>query len=173
MWSHAGRLYVAKGVTTFKGFLKMLWQVPTDAPIGIHFRWSTGGKTNTTNCHPVKITRAAAVIHNGVLPVGAAKACTEYSDTVNFVRETLRPLYLLDGLGCVPTVEDVIGSYNKMVLLTAKGDCAIANEKAGTWRHGVWYSNGGGFSSCSSNGSGWSSSWDTYARRSGTSRTTV
>lgn len=120
--------------------LRKLWPL---SDFVVHFRIGTSGKIDYNNCHPFRIANDVGLVHNGVLRCvnGDAKE----SDTHKFT-QILRNL--MDGKPELwgndqfwKFVEEIIGTYNKLILLRNDGDFKIINEKAGTWKDGVWFSN--------------------------------
>ncbi len=114
-----------------------------DNPAIVHFRWATHGSKIHKNTHPYKVSRTWAAAHNGVIP---GMPCEEdESDTRAFLRTKVKP-FLKKGRNLAdPDVLDIIekeaGSGNKLAFLHSSGKYVIANEKAGHWKDGVWYSN--------------------------------
>ena len=82
------------------------------------------------------------MIHNGILSIDVPKD-SKVSDTVLYVEQYLKPLpkdFMLND-GIMSLITDHIGAGNKFVFLNNHGDFSIANEKAGHWKNGVWFSN--------------------------------
>lgn len=141
MWAHDGVLHIHKQMNDIDSFIaKYLELELMDLPIAVHFRFATHGAKNLENCHPFSISDKIAIVHNGVFHgLGTSKK----SDTWEFAD-------LLTGVG-VDTifdntmlqllVEQACGFENKVVFLNNEGKHFIANEKSGTWKQGIWYSN--------------------------------
>jgi predicted glutamine amidotransferase len=142
----------------------------------LHFRISTHGKVNETNCHPFLVDDNIGFVHNGM--IYDVPNSTEYSDTYMFNETILKNLK--EGFEYNDTVLDMldtfIGAGSKLIFLNKDNHYAIVNEKAGHWNMGCWFSNssykqvnsyvdyGGVRKSKSSLGYGWGgyNTWDSY-----------
>ena len=107
----------------------------------LHFRISTHGKVNTTNCHPFLVNDSLGFVHNGM--IYDVPTSTEFSDTYMFNESILKNF--IDGFEYNETIMDMIegfiGSGSKLVFLNDNDDWFIVNEKAGHWNMGCWFSN--------------------------------
>ena len=107
----------------------------------LHFRISTHGKVNTTNCHPFLVSDSLGFVHNGM--IYDVPTSTEFSDTYMFNESILKNF--TDGFEYNETIMDMIegfiGSGSKLVFLNDNDDYFIVNEKAGHWNLGCWFSN--------------------------------
>lgn len=107
----------------------------------LHFRISTHGRINETNCHPFLVSDEVGFVHNGM--IYDVPNSTEYSDTYMFNETILKNLK--DGFEYQETVLDMletfIGSGSKLIFLNNDDHYAIVNEKAGHWNMGCWFSN--------------------------------
>ena len=116
----------------------------TGAAVIAHARFATHGDRTTDNAHPFVYLDPSgfevAVIHNGVLPIHTEPG---RSDTETFARLVLTqmPTQWWDNHAVLDRVSEAIGFDNKLVLMTATGEVVIVNERAGTWRGGIWLSN--------------------------------
>lgn len=145
-----GLVYVDRGVWKFKEFLDRynaaLEYFGGSPACIVHFRWSTGGKVNTVNCHPFPLTKAPfedrgyaplALAHNGVL--SEIKACDKFSDTHHLASQ-------LSDKWSIRKLRKVLhkhsGPNNKFTLVTPNNTWIIGEEH-GHWStdKGVWYSN--------------------------------
>lgn len=140
-----GQVVIEKGFFKFKKFLKNFRKAEKKhphAPMLIHFRISTSGLIDKTNCHPHRISSKLVMIHNGVLHIDVPKD-SKVSDTVLYCKNYLQKLP--EGFEhsdvLLEYITEHIGTGNKFCFLNNKGEYAICNEKAGTWDNGVWYSN--------------------------------
>ena len=113
-----------------------------DVPALVHFRWSTQGLKDATNCHPFLIGKWA-MIHNGIIP--KMPVDKTYSDTWFYSNKKM--LSRIKSNPDWPTTEKAnrkmvreIGA-SKLAFLHADGRHVIVNEKSGHWKDGVWYSN--------------------------------
>ena len=115
----------------------------------IHFRIGTSGGKRPEMTHPFvlyndEMDTTQAIAHNGIIHgLGRADA----SDTAVFaerIRQTTKSVEWVDCLFTRMMVEEYIGSYNKLVVLT--GDkVTIFNPESGELdpRTGIWWSNAG------------------------------
>lgn len=107
--------------------------------IALHFRVSTAGKVNTTNCHPFHVNDRLAFVHNGII----GRGCKTYSDTWHFNEGVLKklPADFLQSDGIRELIaERVTGS--KLLFLSSDNVPTIINERAGHWDvEGNWFSN--------------------------------
>jgi len=108
----------------------------------IHARITTHGATDLENCHPFRVSKGLAFIHNGCLPISTADKPTR-SDTWHFNQKVMQPLVRDTGGITAPLVE-MLHEYakgSKLCFLSYTGKFIIINETAGHWAGGVWYSN--------------------------------
>lgn len=111
-----------------------------NGPYLIHFRYATHGAVGIANCHPFKVNRDCYMVHNGVLHIPLVDS--RYSDSWHFARNYARPYIGTHGYSTlVADAEHFIGRGNKLAFLRRNGELLIANEAAGTWDGGLWYSN--------------------------------
>jgi hypothetical protein len=139
-----GELFTSKGFFSFKDF----WDdfKPKEEYAGlIHFRVGSSGGSNGENCHPWRINKELAFVHNGVITI--ERKNQQWSDTGNYCEQVLKPL-----TKSYPDwwkqkefkwmMENAIGSSNKVILLNNKGEHQIFNDKTGEWKYDCWFSNG-------------------------------
>lgn len=143
-YPHNGKVIIEKGFFKFDKFWKAL-KPHMDKPMAIHFRWSTGGKTDETNCHPFKIDDKLAMIHNGVISSVQITDETK-SDTNVFVSDYMAPIHRANPNFIYTeygkrTLQAIIGNGSKLVFINKRGEPVIINEEKGEWQEGVWYSN--------------------------------
>jgi hypothetical protein len=109
--------------------------------IVLHFRISTHGKVNETNCHPFITNDEVGFVHNGM--IYDVPTSTEFSDTYMFNETILKNLK--NGFETNEVILDMlefyIGSGSKLIFLNTDNQYAIVNEKAGHWSMGCWFSN--------------------------------
>ena len=140
----AGKVHIRKGFFTFDQF----WRAYDKAnkpqrSFLIHFRWATKGKKNKSNCHPFRLTKSHAMIHNGTIDRILLKAGG--SDTANFAKRILAPIvkshpnFIYTAHG-IKIVNLAIGA-SKVAVMNSAGNAVIFNEHKGHWDSGVWYSN--------------------------------
>lgn len=110
----------------------------------IHFRYSTHGENADHNCHPFPMTGDAMIAHNGIIS-GYSCPRNKWSDTRLYLDNILMPLCRKEGVATILKYLDDIAcgdvSPGKLVALHRNGEFHFANEKAGVWKDGVWYSN--------------------------------
>lgn len=109
------------------------------APFAIHFRIATHGLTNLTNCHPFKINKHSAFIHNGV--ISACSYVGEFSDTFHFNNYVMKELP--QNWKSSAILSELLSGYiggSKLVIIDRDG-ATIINENLGKWDDGDWYSN--------------------------------
>ena len=143
-YSKNGKLYIIKGIFNVNEFIKAYHNAvaEADGAMLIHCRISTSGEIDKLNCHPHVVSDECVMIHNGILSITVPKD-SKVSDTVLYVEQFLKPLpkdFMKDE-GIINLITHDIGSGNKFVFLNNNGEYAIANEKAGHWKNGVWFSN--------------------------------
>lgn len=113
-----------------------------ESPFLIHFRIATKGKVNEDNCHPFVIDENHVFIHNGTITPVPVDPKGEVSDTRIFNEMILKKLpngwVVNDGIKAM--VEEFIGK-SKLAVLNRNGDVHLYNEKDGSWKEGVWFSN--------------------------------
>lgn len=109
-------------------------------PYCLHFRYATHGAVNIGNCHPFKVNKSLYMMHNGIIRIPLADKAR--SDSWNFARHYVRPYVQTHGMdNLITDAEQFIGQGNKLTFMTGDGEILIANESAGVWRGGMWFSN--------------------------------
>ena len=138
------KIFIVKGIFDAKQFVEEYHKAvaEADGAMLVHCRIGTSGNKDYTNCHPHVVSDECVMIHNGILSIAVPKD-SKVSDTVLYVEQYLKPLpkdFMLND-GIMSLITDHIGAGNKFVFLNNRGDFSIANEKAGHWKNGVWFSN--------------------------------
>ena len=138
------KIFIVKGIFDAKQFVDAYHkaEAEADGAMLVHCRIGTSGFKDYTNCHPHVVSDECVMIHNGILSIDVPKD-SKVSDTVLYVEQYLKPLpkdFMLND-GIMSLITDHIGAGNKFVFLNNHGDFSIANEKAGHWKNGVWFSN--------------------------------
>ena len=143
-YSKDNQLYMIKGIFDEDAFITAYHncEAEADGAMLVHCRIATSGKTDYDNCHPHVVHNSCVMIHNGVLDIDVPKGSAK-SDTVLFVEKLLRPLpeHFMFNEAIMNLITFTIGNSNKFCFLHSTGAFAIANEEAGTWVDGVWFSN--------------------------------
>ena len=149
-WIDNGKVRVYKTMK-LKPFLKKFNEVSKqfgDSDILVHMRIATHGSVCLDNNHPFNVDTQTVFAHNGIMPQQFhPPAKRDISDTRYFNETFLQYVKLtaLDDSRFIDHLGSVIGSYNKLVILTAnpkmRRDSYIINESSGEWSDGVWYSN--------------------------------
>lgn len=144
-FAHGGKLIVRKPFFKLREFLKAYQAdvaLYADSPFIIHLRYATHGGKGGDNVHPFEICGGEIVMgHNGMLCEFESPAKDE-SDTRFFARTVLAHRHPDQVMA--PEFRDwltgLIG-HNKLAFLRADGTWSIANDKAGHWDGGAWFSN--------------------------------
>lgn len=116
-----------------------------DRELAIHFRWTTHGHTDMTNCHPYDVIAGyVAMMHNGVLHTGNA-ADTAKSDTWHFIRDYLAsPVTEYPALVHNENFLDMLAEFigdNRFVFMDGDGKMSHVNYDQGIEHDGLWFSN--------------------------------
>ena len=133
---------IIKEMKSYKLLHQKYVEVRTAFPsidIAIHFRISTHGKINETNCHPFRINKKSAFIHNGV--INNLERSSEVSDTYIFNEVIMKKLpsnFIKNG-AISELISHFIG-YSKLVIIDGINS-HIINENLGHWNNGNWFSN--------------------------------
>ena len=116
-----------------------------DRDIAIHFRMTTHGDTDMTNCHPYDVVPGyIAMMHNGVLHTGNA-ADKSKSDTWHFIKAYLAtPVAehpdIIFNESFLSLVADFIEN-NRFVFMNGEGRMSHVNFDQGIEHDGMWFSN--------------------------------
>jgi len=144
LYSKDGKMEVFKEMKSFDVFYNKYLSVRKDSTkqnIVLHFRISTHGKINETNCPTFLVHEDLGFVHNGMIyDVPTSK---DYSDTYMFNEQVLKNLKndFEYNETMLEMLESFIGSGSKLIFLNANDDFAIVNEKEGHWNLGCWFSN--------------------------------
>ena len=121
-------------------------RMPSDErDIAIHFRMTTHGDTDLTNCHPYDIVPGyIAMMHNGVLHTGN-KPDESKSDTWHFIKDYLAsPIAehpdMIFNDSFLTMVADFIAN-NRFVFMNGEGRMSHVNFDQGVEHDGMWFSN--------------------------------
>ena len=150
-WIEDGKVKVYKSLK-LKPIKEMILEIQKQEPsdILVHMRIKTNGRVCLENCHPFHIDTQTVFAHNGIMPREfhpPAKLEDDISDTRWFGQIVLEHIKLtaLDDSRFIEVLEDMIGRYNKLVILTANPklhhESYIINESSGEWHDGIWFSN--------------------------------
>jgi hypothetical protein len=141
------KVEIHKGYFSFRQFWADYRKIQeTGCPMIIHFRIATSGKVDGENCHPWRINKKHALIHNGILAHKIDLEHEDVSDTGLFTEHFFKPIFAHGpALWLNPAfkwlIEESIGNTNKIAILSADGEIRIFNEKQGEWDAGIWFSN--------------------------------
>tara|TARA_X000001382_G_scaffold61932_1_gene42620 strand:+ start:208 stop:972 length:765 start_codon:yes stop_codon:yes gene_type:complete len=145
LFARNGNLTIKKGFFTFNEFYDSYSRdmAQFNNPIAIiHFRITTHGLTNKTNCHPHMINDGIGFAHNGIIDF--VNDHKKKSDTLVFRNDVLRgmPNGFMFNDSIMALIEESIGN-SKLVFLDRNGNWTIANEYKGHWnkKSTIWYSN--------------------------------
>ena len=143
LWTENGVLFHHKEMKDFNAFYDKYLQVRQDnedSRIVLHFRISTHGKVNKTNCHPFLVNDELGFVHNGI--ISGLPHSKDYSDTYQFNKYILKkmPSDFLKHSGVITLIEEFI-SYSKLIFLDANNEYTIVGEEKGIWDDGNWFSN--------------------------------
>jgi len=140
-----GTLEIKKGFMDFKSFMASYGNEDHRNEKLIHFRISTSGLVNMSNCHPFYCDngRKMALAHNGILPVGFPRSAKK-SDTRKLATSIMPSL--INKLGNTSVrflLKQAIGTNNKLVIMKQgkENETYIVNKDQGTTIDGVWFSN--------------------------------
>jgi hypothetical protein len=122
-----------------------------DSNFAIHFRFSTHGKKDETCTHPHLICNGqVGLMHNGILDMLDVPR-HDISDTVFFCRTVLaqRDAKQVMSKEFSALLAEMIGSFNKFILMNRDGNVMIVNDTSGYWKdsqslvkdHKRWFSN--------------------------------
>lgn len=139
------KLHIKK--TLIEADVAMLMDEAQGNPFVAHWRFTTHGHSNLSNCHPFKLSGNVQMAHNGILNLPIVNE--QMSDTWHFVRMLQNIVKRDDTYFSQPFLaelgKEILG--NKLAFIHSDGRIAIVNEKIGTWdvENDVWYSNDSSF----------------------------
>ena len=119
-------------------------------PAVFHSRLATHGDVSLANIHPFPVGKFSVVAHNGILPSKFQPAIGDNrSDTAILAQNFLPGWGETTGIWTRRQrrrIGRIIGSYNKLVILSASPYLEhpkgwIVNEHSGQWHGGCWFSN--------------------------------
>lgn len=145
LWVEYGSLKTYKAMVNFDKFYNKYLEVrkskhTKQSQVVIHFRISTHGKVNRTNCHPFIVNDKLGFVHNGI--ISKVERNIDYSDTYMFNELFLKQLP--KDFYTKQVYHDLIESYiggSKLLFLDTNNDAYIINESMGVWDLGCWFSN--------------------------------
>lgn len=149
-WDEAGNLIVRKFVGQDKIMLGIEEFLMTrehyiKKQMMIHFRIASHGKISKKTCHPFVVNKDTVFCHNGILSdfTKQLSLSSKISDTMLFNRKVLKklPTNFIDQPLYKKMLEEMIGTWNKMIIMESDGRHWILNEEQGEWSNGVWFSN--------------------------------
>lgn len=110
----------------------------------LHFRISTHGTKDLTNCHPFRVHDGLVFCHNGIIrqipdcPDGLLNDTQMFNNLI--LRHLPKDFYKWEHYKML--IEEYIG-YSKLVFLDTDNQVYIYNESKGEWHDGIWFSNSG------------------------------
>lgn len=163
MYAHKGRVFIRKGLMTYKGFADSLDDLDprvdrTKSPFVFHFRISTQAGVRKDCCHPYPLSKNMddlrklkseadiGIAHNGIIDLTSeytykGKTQPTYNDTMKFITDYLTLIiqdrHYYKNRDTVTLIEKLAGS--KLAILDGAGHCELIGkfEK----KDGCWYSN--------------------------------
>lgn len=132
-----------KELTNFEKFYneyKKQRKANKDSNFVLHFRIATSGKIDLNNCHPFKVNKNLAFVHNGMIDIEPLSNAV--SDTFTFNESIIKNLgnNFLYNEAIIRLIETYIG-YSKLIFLNSFNEAFIINEELGVWDKDNWYSN--------------------------------
>lgn len=145
LWTENGVLKSHKEMIDFDSFYNKYLSIRQSKQskksyVVLHFRISTHGAVDETNCHPFFVNDKLGFVHNGI--ISKAPVSKLYSDTYMFNDSILRN-FKHDFLNCMATmglIDEYIG-YSKLVFLDNENNYTIVGENLGHWNGKCWFSN--------------------------------
>lgn len=136
-------LKVFKELTNFEKFYKEYnkqRKANKESNFVLHFRIATSGKIDLNNCHPFKVNKNLAFVHNGMIDIELMNNAV--SDTYTFNETIIKNLgsSFLYNEAIIRLIEAYIG-YSKLIFLNNLNEAFIINEQLGHWDGDNWYSN--------------------------------
>ena len=136
-------LKIFKEMTNFDKFYneyKKVRKQNKESNFVIHFRIATSGKIDLNNCHPFKVNKNLAFVHNGMIDIEPMNS--NVSDTYTFNEAIIKNLgnNFLYNEAIIRLIESYIG-YSKLIFLNSFNEATIINEDLGHWNGNNWYSN--------------------------------
>jgi len=144
MFASKGALTIRKGFFDFDKFWGSYCQamVKNDNPTAIlHFRITTHGLTDKSNCHPFQVNQNLGFAHNGVIHFVDNDKTRSDTSMFNDTVLKLLPKDFLNNQGVIALIEEAISSNSKLAFLDNDGNYTMCNEHKGLWDNGIWYSN--------------------------------
>lgn len=146
MYNKDSKVKVFKELNSFNRYYKEYTRAKEEngkSAFVLHFRISTHGVINETNCHPFLVSPSLGFAHNGI--ISAAPYSKNFSDTFMFNETILKqlPSGFLGKKVYTDLLTNYIGYGSKLAFLDFKGNITLVNESAGVWDEGIWYSNKG------------------------------
>ncbi len=107
----------------------------SDGPALFHSRLITAGGAGEENLHPFWVNDTTVIAHNGHLfDVPEDNSC---SDTFIFATEILPPMLRYSTM---EQIERYLGSSNRVVIISDKGESHLLNGQTGIWMGDEWHS---------------------------------
>lgn len=144
MYAKDDKLHVHRSMN-MGSILKVVKQIPTDAPAAVHCRIGTHGERTKENCHPFRIIDGLYLMHNGILPLKDPD--NKRSDTALFatyLRRLLEPdpsLFMSEEFRVLVRMAIEAGyASNKLLFMRNDGEVWVVNYDAGYDYGDIWIS---------------------------------
>lgn len=139
MYSANNRLRIIKHMK-LEPFIDAYYKAKMEAEsdIALHLRIATSGHIDRANCHPF-VYGNMGLMHNGILPIKVPPN-SPINDTQLFVKHFMGSKLSTD-VTLLKRVANMIGKYNKFVIMDNNGLVRIVNKSSGFSIEGDWFSN--------------------------------
>lgn len=138
-YAEDGKLFTHRHITVESDYIEQGMRLASKENLVTHCRIATSGGITAENAHPF-VMENSVLVHNGIL-YGTSGALSDTRDFVNETKSLLDDQKLMSNDLVIKRLGEVIGSYNKLILLYKDKTFKIVNEDQGYWKDGVWYSN--------------------------------
>lgn len=143
------KLIIRKGFFDFEQLWQEFSQVQGKYACMIHFRFASAGVIDQDNCHPFRIDKNHAMVHNGTLYDFISSDENEtLSDTGLFNKFVLKPMFKHWGNFHKSKIgryflEKSMDNRSKMVIMNNKGEFLFIRKEAHVEEEGIIWANDG------------------------------